>query len=66
MDSRMTFKLEMTMIEIMKRCVCDICGAEGPLALESEAARDVAQGEGWVCGDDDTCPRCAAKEKTSV
>ena len=49
------------MIETIKRCVCDICGAQGPEALESEDPTILARAEGWICEGDDLCPACAAK-----
>lgn len=47
------------MIEITKRIVCDRCGAQGPVALESEDPVVLAKAEGWACGDEDCCPICA-------
>ena len=35
------------------------CGAQGPVALESEDPVVLAKAEGWVCGDEDCCPICA-------
>ena len=50
------------MLETIERLVCDRCGAVSTEALESESAREVAKGEGWICNDqEDCCPRCAAK-----
>ncbi len=50
------------MINITKRMVCDHCGAQGPEALESEDPVLLAKAEGWICGDEDLCPGCAAKD----
>lgn len=51
------------MIETVKRCVCDECNKEGPLALESESPVDIARTSDWVCFDDTHyCPDCAKKK----
>ena len=47
------------MIEITKRIVCDRCGAQGPVALESEDPVVLAEAEGWDCAGEDRCPACA-------
>ena len=50
------------MIETVKRCVCDDCNKEGPLALESESPEEVARTEDWVCFDGTHyCAACAKK-----
>lgn len=51
------------MIETAKRVVCDICGFEGPVALESEDPVELALAEDWAVnmdGTDAVCPdkRC--------
>lgn len=51
------------MIEMVRRCVCDGCGASGPDALESESPEEVARTADWVCFDDlHYCPACAKKK----
>ena len=55
------------MIEIVKRCVCDGCGANGPDALESESPEEVARTADWVCFDDiHYCPACAKKNGLAI
>ena len=58
-------------LEIIKRLVCDECGALSPDAEESESPSELARNEGWsVCGDadhiTDRCPACAKKDLHST
>jgi len=43
-----------------KLVVCDECGARGPIALESEDARELANEKSWSCyeTDADVCAHC--------